>query len=80
MSDEIESKKTQCQSDPGFINCFPWHKSVDLILFFLMFLLIALVAWLNHWDLVNTLTASLFGAIIMYIRGGKDPTAGGGQG
>jgi hypothetical protein len=58
-----------CDEQPSFKNCFPWVKLPDLILFGLMFVLIALVAWLNHWDLVNTLTASLFGAIIMYIKG-----------
>ena len=61
-----------CEEQPNLKNCFPWNKLPDLILFGLMFILIGLVAWLDHWELVNTLTASLFGAIIMYMKAG-DP-------
>lgn len=50
-------------------NCFPWHKLDDLILFGFLFVLIIVVAWMGHWDLVNNLSSALMGAITMYIKG-----------
>ena len=50
-------------------DCFPWGKLPDLIIFVLLFALIGLVAILNHWDLVNTLSSALMGAATTYIKG-----------
>lgn len=49
--------------------CFPWHKIDDLILFAMLLLLILFVGLRGHWDLVETLSNNLVGAVIMYIKG-----------
>ena len=42
---------------------------VDLALFVMLFLLVCIVAWLGHWELVNNLASALLGAVTMYIKG-----------
>lgn len=55
------------ENKPG--NCFPWERLDDLILFGMMFLVMMFVAWLNHWDLVNSLASYIFGAATTYLKG-----------
>lgn len=50
---------------------YPVERLDDLVLFTLMFLLIALVSFAGHWDLVSNLSSALLGAITMYIRADK---------
>ena len=49
--------------------CFPYDKLDDLILFGMMFLMLVLVAILNHWDLVNSIATYFMGAATAYIKG-----------
>jgi hypothetical protein len=54
----------------GYLRYF-WDNIVEIILFTMMFSLIVVVSILGHWDLVNSLSSAFFGAVTMFIKGGK---------
>jgi hypothetical protein len=52
--------------------CFPYDKLDDMILFGIVALLILYAGFRDHWNLVESLSNNLIGAILMYIKGRGD--------